>query len=140
MILDLTRFFEPTKVSESTKKALLNKKTRQAAIIQARKEGATLQAIGEVLGVTRERVRQLEAHGPKWKPKKRGKTGPRKKTLERDKKIVKYYKKGIPVQEIADMLGIGLSTVKGRIERLHKKRVIGYRVDMRKRRKRKKKK
>ena len=32
---------------------------RDVAIIQARKAGATLQAIGNVLGLTKERVRQI---------------------------------------------------------------------------------
>jgi DNA-directed RNA polymerase sigma subunit (sigma70/sigma32) len=33
--------------------------TRKQAIAQAREAGATLQAIGEVLGLTKERVRQI---------------------------------------------------------------------------------
>jgi hypothetical protein len=36
--------------------------TRKQAIAHARKAGATLQAIGEVLGVTRQRVRQILSH------------------------------------------------------------------------------
>ena len=35
---------------------------RNQAIIRARKAGATLQAIGEVLGVTQQRVRQILDH------------------------------------------------------------------------------
>jgi hypothetical protein len=40
---------------------------RNQAIIRARKAGATLQAIGEVLGVTQQRVRQILDHQwPAW--------------------------------------------------------------------------
>lgn len=125
-------------IPESIRKALLSKERRQAAIIKARKADATLQEIGDVMGLTRERVRQLESYGPKWKPRKKGKTGLQKKTVEQDKEIVKYYKKGIAVKEIADMLGVTFVIVKQRVEYLHRKGVIGYRIKVRKKRKRKK--
>ncbi len=79
---------------ESIKRKLLTGKDRQAVIVEARKAGATLQDIGDVLGFTKERVRQLESYGPKWKPRRNGKAGPRQKTLERDKRIAEYFKDG----------------------------------------------
>jgi len=67
-------------VPEFIKKRLLGE-NRQEGIICARKNGMTLQAIGDVLGISRERVRQLEAYGEDYKPKKH--RGPGKKTKKK---------------------------------------------------------
>ena len=122
-------------IPESIRKTLLTRKNRPAAIINARKAGFTLQEIGEVLGLTRERVRQLESYGPKWKPKVN--SGPRKKTLERDKRIAKYFNDGIKVEEIAEILDVHPSTIEQRLQYMRGKRVVGYRKKVRRRRRKK---
>ena len=122
-------------IPESTRKALLTRKNRPKAIINARKAGATLQEIGDVLGLSRERVRQLESYGPKWKPKVQ--SGPHKKTLERDKKIAKYYNDGITIKEIAETLDVTPATIKRRVQYLRRRGVVRYRIKVKRRKKKK---
>ena len=48
-----------TRCSRHSSRTLLTEFARNVAVIQARKAGATLRAIGDLLGLTKERVRQI---------------------------------------------------------------------------------
>ena len=52
---------EAAEDKERVRRALGTLKPREQAIIKARMEGKTLQEVGDTLGLTRERVRQIEA-------------------------------------------------------------------------------
>ncbi len=82
---------------------------RNKKIIMLRSSGMTLQSLGEMFGVSRERVRQITTPG--WRPppqKSRARVGPRfRENSERyDKALELARESNMSSREIADRLGL----------------------------------
>lgn len=108
---------------------------RNAKIIALYRDGLTLKEIGDMTGITRERVRQiLKRARVKARPRKqtiailkaRGKwgwwfsRGPNDETKKQWAKISEMRASGLSMSEIGAKLGVSRNAIAGQFHRLHK--------------------
>lgn len=98
--------------------AMRNLSQRSREIVRLRMEGVALTVIGEQFGITKERVRQIEAKSLTKLRVLLGQSPPAPRATGKDRLIVKLFQDGHIPRVIGERLGLSTCTIRRKLKRL----------------------